>query len=62
MRNERPRLLPSAERYVPAPLPAEHIDPNIIERAALYLGVAELLDPKAARPRKTTAAGQKAKP
>jgi len=49
MRNERPRLLPSAERYAPVP-PTEYIDPNVIERAAIYLSVAEFLDPAAVRP------------
>lgn len=54
MRNRRPRLLPSAERYVSRPAPPEpYIDPNAIERAALYLGVSELLD--AAPTRRTLA-------
>jgi hypothetical protein len=42
----RPRLLPSAERYAVRPAqPEPHIDPNAIERSVLYLAAAELIDP-----------------
>jgi len=48
MRTERPRLLPSAERYTqrhaaPPGVANSQLDPNTIERAALYLEAAELL-------------------